>query len=709
MPLRGKKENSATLADPVMLEKIDKLFACNVGNYIDLPQIVVVGDQSSGKSSGLEGLTDLPFPRDSTLCTRFATQIIFRRSSTSKISAWIIPAKSATTEHIEQVRTWSKEIETLDQKTFTEIMHEVHKIMEISNSDDPGRSNTFSEDVLCLEVSGPEQQHFSVIDVPGIFKRTTQGVTNKADMQMVKSMVQGYMENPRSVILAIIPANVDIATQEILEMAEEVDPEGQRTLGVLTKPDLVDKGTESGVGDLIEGRKHQLNLGWHLVRNPGQLELSDPTSDRHALEKGFFETVTPFNRLAKDRVGIPALKLRLQEVLATHTRREFPKVKAELNKKLKDCRASLLSLGASRDTTSDQREYLMDIVTRFQKVTSLALGARYWADQIFNGHPKLCLATRIVGCNETFSKAVEMLGHTYEFEVSSTIGGLDVSESEIEGRDTFRTRAIEPHNDIEDILCEEDELSVPLKHGIHDWLTSVYNESRGFELGTFDPSLLAITLTKQSMKWDSIALGYVSDAATIVHNFITDLLQLVCPDDRVRNGLMCLLIDELLERYKRAVDQVKFVLEVEKSKPATQNHYFNDTLEKCRQKRMQEAMSKKSFDDCTHGSVVRLDDIMVHHPMSNVEHTVQDLHDILRSYYQVAWKRVVDVICMQATEYHLMSGPATPLRLLSPSFLGKMTSEQMEEIAGEDARQKRQRKQLQKEIEELEKGKKILM
>lgn len=187
-------------------------------------------------------------------------------------------------------------------------------------------TKTFSEDVLRLEISGPDQDHLSVIDIPGIFKRTTSGVTTKDDMQMVKSMVQGYMENPRSVILAVIPANVDIATQEILEMADEFDKQGERTLGVITKPDLVDKGAENAVMDLVEGRKHQLTLGWHLIRNPGQQESSDPTTNRHALEVTFFNSRAPYNALDKDKVGIPSLKLRLQEILTTHTRREFPKV-----------------------------------------------------------------------------------------------------------------------------------------------------------------------------------------------------------------------------------------------------------------------------------------------------------------------------------------------------------------------------------------------
>jgi hypothetical protein len=124
---------------------------------------------------------------------------------------------------------------------------------------------------------------------------------------------------------------------------------------------------------------------------------------------------------------------------------------------------------------------------------------------------------------------------------------------------------------------------------------------------------------------------------------------------------------------------------------------------------MQQVMSAKAFDDCNHGTVVRLEDIMSHHPMSNIEHTVQDLHDILKSYYQVAWKRVVDVVCMQAAEHHLISGPTTPLKLFSPAFVGNMTSEQLQDIAGEDPSQKRRRTQLRKEMEDLEKGKKILI
>lgn len=182
---------------------------------------------------------------------------------------------------------------------------------------------TFSDDVLKIEILGPQQEHLSVVDVPGIFKNTTAGVTTKEDMNMVRNMVLSYMGNYRSIILAVVPANVDIATQEILDIAEQCDTEGQRTLGVLTKPDLVDKGAEGRVVDVVEGRAHPLKMGWCIVKNPGQQELSDSVTDRHSVETSFFKSQKPWTNLAKDRAGIPALHLRLVEILAEMVQREF--------------------------------------------------------------------------------------------------------------------------------------------------------------------------------------------------------------------------------------------------------------------------------------------------------------------------------------------------------------------------------------------------
>jgi hypothetical protein len=107
----------------------------------------------------------------------------------------------------------------------------------------------------------------------------------------------------------------------------------------------------------------------------------------------------------------------------------------------------------------------------------------------------------------------------------------------------------------------------------------VYDASRGYEMGTFDPSLLVITMGEQSKNWSSITRGYISDVATALHRFIINLLQYICADERVLGGLIPLLMEGLLEQYRKAFTQVTFILQVELSKPMTQNHYFNDNLE----------------------------------------------------------------------------------------------------------------------------------
>lgn len=196
--------------------------------------------------------------------------------------------------------------------------------MDLSSSHGDQRP-TFSNSVLQLEIRGPNEIHLSVIDVPGIFKNTTLGRTKKSDIVLVRNMVLRYMQNQRSIILAVVPANVDIATQEIIEMAREIDPEGGRTLRILTKPDLVDKGTEHNVIRLIQDGNLNGQLGWILVRNLSQKQLQAGDADRDTEERTFYQNA-PWNRVPPENYGVSALMVRLQELLTSNVRREFPLV-----------------------------------------------------------------------------------------------------------------------------------------------------------------------------------------------------------------------------------------------------------------------------------------------------------------------------------------------------------------------------------------------
>lgn len=127
-----------------------------------------------------------------------------------------------------------------------------------------------------------------------------------------------------------------------------------------------------------------------------------------------------------------------------------------------------------------------------------------------------------------------------------------------------------------------------------------------------------------------------------------------------------------------------------------------------RQKRANSILASKAIEG-PNGKVLRMDDLKYQQNMSNVEHVVQALQDILESYYKVARKRFVDNICMQACGYNLIQGPTSPLGLLSPSLVGSLSIEELDEIAGEDAILKRKREKLNKEITDLSMARKILL
>ncbi|KAI4236629.1 MAG: hypothetical protein LQ349_002430 [Xanthoria aureola] len=718
--------SSQGLGDPKLLEIIDKLVELNIGDTVALPQLLVVGDQSSGKSSVLEGITGLPFPRDSSLCTRFATQITFRRAAHTRFNLSIIPSQTTSKEEAARLKDWKLDgMKSLNRKDFSRILDEVHNVMGIGNAS-AGAKKSFSDDVLKIEVIGPDQQHLGVVDVPGIFRKITEGVTTQSDMVSVRSMVERYMANPRSIIMAVVPANVDIATQEILEIAKVHDPTEQRTLGVLTKPDLIDKGAEDHVLDLIQGTTHTLSLGWCMVKNPGQQDLKRGDDfDRHASEKAFFGTHEIWSKVDNDKVGVDSLRLRLVELLTAIVQKEFKHVRSDVMQNLKASEKKLNALGPSRETREQQQKYLLKLADRFQSMTANALEARYAGDNAFESMPRLRLATAMVTRNEIFSSDVWHRGLTMRFvygkpkdkpaegENENHKSSSDSDEAPPSfhdpqsGEDMVPTRYQLGDDDLDDILYNERIPASPDK-GIMKWMEKVYNSSRGYEMGTFDVSLIPFMWKQQTLKWEDLALGYTSDIISTVHTYIRDLLKEICQEDRVRSTLLSVMMDPLIERYKRAMDQTRSILEVEHN-PMTYNHYFAENLEKCHQERTKALIEGQTFHDGDNRELVQVSALFQNMNISNLESTVQHLHDILKSYYKVSRKRFVDNVCMQAADRHLTRGPDTAVKLFSPSFVSGLTAEQLERIAGEDMSTKKKRVELTRHVANLKQARNLLV
>lgn len=146
---------------------------------------------------------------------------------------------------------------------------------------------------------------------------------------------------------------------------------------------------------------------------------------------------------------------------------------------------------------------------------------------------------------------------------------------------SHRVRHTGPEPDLDDILQDDCKVPMPKPTGIIPWLEDVYKSSRGFELGTFDASILPVIWKMQSANWEELAMGYVSDIVSIVHNYTSALISAICEDQRVQSALMSVLMDGLIERYTKSLDHAKFIIYVEKDgTPQTLNHYFADNLEK---------------------------------------------------------------------------------------------------------------------------------
>ena len=192
------------------------------------------------------------------------------------------------------------------------------------------------------------------------------------------------------------------------------------------------------------------------------------------------------------------------------------------------------------------------------------------------------LATTTVNRGELFAQHAALRGHKFSFGDSNTtedIAELDLEALELDDGKPFDVRFMADHVDILDVLCSETTIAAPYEHRILAWLKFVYRRSRGFELGTFDSSLLAITMKEQAVKWRDLALGYVSDVIAMVHSFVVDLMQYITPSDLVCRGLLALLMEDLRGKYEAALRHTEFLLSVElEGTPATLNHYFNDNL-----------------------------------------------------------------------------------------------------------------------------------
>ena len=296
-------------------------------------------------------------------------------------------------------------------------------------------NGTFSSDIINIRIESNTVPDLSIVDLPGIIRTTTVG-QSKSIINEVDSLLESFITQSRTIILAVIPANQDVATIDVLERAAKFDPMGSRTIGVLTKPDLVDQGAEPEVLSVMQNLRKPLALGYVMVKNRNQNQLNNNLSLQQATqeESNYFTSHPEWCKLDKTCLGVISLSNKLTKVLVYKAQESLPIMMFELKDKLAKIDTELVLLGDDGpDNELDQRRIILKIVSRFgQTLRQIAIGE--YRDSLTQDHSELRVKYSIEEIIKTMQKNLSLKNPNFN-EESTTSEHLMQQLNELRGRE----------------------------------------------------------------------------------------------------------------------------------------------------------------------------------------------------------------------------------------------------------------------------------
>uniref|UniRef100_A0A671P0R2 dynamin GTPase n=1 Tax=Sinocyclocheilus anshuiensis TaxID=1608454 RepID=A0A671P0R2_9TELE len=293
-----------------LINKLQDAFSC-IGQscHLELPQIAVVGGQSAGKSSVLENFVGRDFlPRGSGIVTR--RPLILQLVNNKAEYAEFLHCKSRKFVDFDEVRL--------------EIEAETDRIT--------GSNKGISPVPINLRVYSPNVLNLTLIDLPGMTKVAVGDQPVDIEYQ-IRDMLLQFISKENCLILAVTPANSDLANSDALKISKEVDPQGLRTIGVITKLDLMDEGTDAR--DILENKLLPLRRGYIGVVNRSQKDIDGRKDIKVALaaERKFFLSHPAYRHMA-ERMGTSYLQKTLNQQLTNHIRDTLPALRSKLQSQL---------------------------------------------------------------------------------------------------------------------------------------------------------------------------------------------------------------------------------------------------------------------------------------------------------------------------------------------------------------------------------------
>lgn len=360
-----------------------------------VPRICVVGDQSSGKSSVLESISGMPFPRGVGTVTRCVTELRMERQDTWRATAKI-EWRGAERPQPPGAGAFARE----------DFAHTVDALTTAMLGARGANVLFESENHIRIDIAGPDVPTLTLLDLPGIVRNPPPGQPETI-MAQVNGLIDRYLEQEQTIILAVFPV-ADPAIVEILRRARKADPLGARMIGVMTKPDLVDIGAEKQLLASIDAQN--LALGFYMVKNRSQLQIDEHLTlvDARARELDYLRGHSTWRDLGDEKLGVAALTTALSKLIVGRMQEWAPAMREQLAVTLRDVQTQLDDLGAQPpETDVEMREAAGDYMRQIHDLLRDAGSGVYNGNALFADDRELLMLSRIRDFPEnTFAEAV---------------------------------------------------------------------------------------------------------------------------------------------------------------------------------------------------------------------------------------------------------------------------------------------------------------
>ncbi|PVF98611.1 hypothetical protein CPB86DRAFT_784651 [Serendipita vermifera] len=366
-----------------VLDIANKLHSYGLQHSLDLPQIAVVGSQSVGKSSLIESMSTITLPRSSGTCTRcpiecrlskrpnedWSCEVYLRRLTSGLGEERFGPTITAKSDVQERIRRAQLAIlnPSIASAEFLKDLCPTPASNEVS----------FSKDLVSVRISGKDVDDLSFVDLPGIIAAVRSGGRD-ADIAEVKELVLDFIKKPSCLILLVVSCEMDLENQGAHQLARRVDPQGLRTIPVLTKPDRIAVGEHESWIKFLENKTEKFKHGWYCVKQSNQEQLNQGVTREQARENevNFFKE-TPWIGLSepiKRRLGTRFLSPALGNILFDLICQRLPELCKEVERKLQETREGLNEL--PEEPQGDPVTVVLNLTANFQKDVAILVQGR---------------------------------------------------------------------------------------------------------------------------------------------------------------------------------------------------------------------------------------------------------------------------------------------------------------------------------------------